>query len=397
MDKSRRTFIANCGLASAGISLGYHQAFGRVDQKVKIAVIGTGSRGSGLASELAKNPRFSLDACCDIDPEHLENGMRYASKGAKRYTDYRALLDDSNIEAVVIASPLYLHHPMVIDAIDAGKHIYCEKTLALTTAQSLDIAERAKDSQMVFQVGFQYRYYPLYDAVYEGIKNGDIGDVKHFICHYNRNSDWRREVNDPSREREINWRMYREYSGGVMAELSAHEIDVINRMFDGPPNKVTGFGSINTFDDGREIFDNVNLIFNYPGNITGTVTCHLSNQHQPYIIKIMGTRGTVEIDRTTATFYAEPGAVKESDKGIVDGVSGATMKVDGDNGWLIPVEMNEGWSATSYAFDGFADSIIDGAPVRSSVETGKDSSIAVDMGNLAMQHERIEWWKEGYN
>jgi len=87
--------------------------------------------------------------------------MNQASKGAKSYTDYRKLLEDKNIDAVIIATPLYLHYPMTLDALDAGKHMYLEKSMTYDIPQAIDLAKKVESSKLVFQLGFQYRYYGL--------------------------------------------------------------------------------------------------------------------------------------------------------------------------------------------------------------------------------------------
>lgn len=395
---SRRSFIVTSGLTAAGLSMGMKNSFWSSGQQVRVGIIGTGSRGTGLASEISKISKYQLIACCDIRQKNLDRAMKYAAPGAKAYGDYRALLDDPNVDAVVISTPLYLHSEMVIDAVDAGKHIYCEKTMCYDTPQTLEVTRKVKSSDLVFQCGFQYRYDPMFDTVYQGIQNGDIGEIKHFICHYNRNNNWRRPVDDPALERLINWRMYREYSGGLAAELSSHQIDVVNRMLGSRPERISGYGSINRYKDGRETYDNINLTVAYPNKVAGIVSSHLSNQHQNFVIKLIGTLGTVEMHYSKAFYIAEADLVEQSkNKGIVDGVSGATMKIEPGKAWEIPVERNDGWGSTTYAVHGFADSIIDGAPVKSTVETAKESSLAVHMSNNAMRNQTIEVWQQEYN
>ena len=95
---------------------------------VRIGIIGTGQRGTGLASVIQKIPGISLVAGSDLLDFRLSKCMdNYGDKGSKSYQDYRKLLNDKNVDAVIISSPLYMHHQMVIDALDAGKHVYCEK------------------------------------------------------------------------------------------------------------------------------------------------------------------------------------------------------------------------------------------------------------------------------
>jgi len=123
-DRSRRKFIATGALALTGLTaLGYEGiSLGDLGQTgpVRIGLIGTGSRGQGLATLLGKIQSFELVACCDIIPENLQGGMKLAAKGARSYTDYKKLLQDKDVQAVIIATPLYLHHPMAVDAIAAG-------------------------------------------------------------------------------------------------------------------------------------------------------------------------------------------------------------------------------------------------------------------------------------
>ncbi len=380
----------------AAASLGAHPVFGASGAPViRLGVIGTGQRGSGLLQLLRERSDFSVVACCDILPGHLQEGLGLAAQGARGYQDYRALLDDPAVDAVVIATPLYLHRDMVVDALDAGKHVYCEKTLAYDIPQTLDIVRRVRAGDRVFYVGHQYRSYPLYHKIKEVIDNGYCGDIKHFICHYNRNNDWRRAVPDPSLERIINWRMYREYSGGLMAELSSHQIDVINFLLDGHPIRITGIGGINRWDDGRDIFDHASLVFEYENGVTGFVGSHLSNAHQGYLIKLIGTKGTIEIHRAHAVFHFEdPGALET---GVVDGVSGATMMRKPGETMPIEADLEEGRDATDYAFADFAASIHTGRPTPSNEQTGADAAIAVHMANRAMEKRSVEEWKASYS
>lgn len=110
-------------------------------------------------------PGIQILACCDILPNNLKEGMSYAAKGAKSYSDYRQLLDDKNIDAVIIATPLFLHYPMSLAAWQAGKHVYLEKSLSYDIPQTIDITNKVKNSSLVFQIGYQYRYYGLYHKV----------------------------------------------------------------------------------------------------------------------------------------------------------------------------------------------------------------------------------------
>lgn len=396
-DRSRRKFIATGALAITGLTaFGYEgMSLGDLDQTgpIRIGLIGSGSRGQGLATLLDKIQAFELVACCDIIPENLLGGMKLAAKGAKSYTDYKKLLQDKDIQAVIIATPLYLHYPMAVDAIAAGKHIYMEKTMAYTIPQALDLVKKVERSNLVFQVGHQYRYYSMYLKVKEILSKGWIGKVSHYECQYNRNSDWRKPVSDPKMERAINWRMYKEYCGGVLSELSAHEIDIVNWMEDSHPLKVAGFGGIDYWKDGRETFDNIRLVYEYPGGVKASVTSILSNEYKGYSIRILGSKGTIEILRDQAYIYPE--ATKKT-LGTVDGVTGATMEVlPAGKGQKIVFEQQS--EPTTYALQDFAECILKGKKPASNVKNGRDVAIAVHMGNQAAETEKTQYWKDEYS
>jgi predicted dehydrogenase len=96
-------------------------------EKVRVGLIGSGSRGLGLAQTLANVRNIELVACCDIVEDHLKAGLRLADKDAKGYYDYQKLIDDPNVRAVIIATPLFLHFPMAVAALKAGQACICRE------------------------------------------------------------------------------------------------------------------------------------------------------------------------------------------------------------------------------------------------------------------------------
>src|SRR5688572_32608624 len=112
---SRRKFVRSGAIAASGLAVAGLPAFGRSffnNDVIRVGIIGTGSRGTGLANLIKSISRMEVVACCDIIPEHLKNGLKEAATGAKAYTDYRKLLEDKGVHAVIIATPLFLHHPI---------------------------------------------------------------------------------------------------------------------------------------------------------------------------------------------------------------------------------------------------------------------------------------------
>ncbi|MDF9798920.1 putative dehydrogenase [Catalinimonas alkaloidigena] len=401
---SRRKFILTNAAALSGLAaFGYSNAssvfapFSTHLEKVRVGLIGVGSRGGGIAHVLKDLPGVELSACCDINEEHLQRGISMAAKGAKAYTDYQKMLSDKDLDALIIATPLSLHFPMAMHAVEAGKHVYLEKTMSYDIPQALKMVDKVNATKLVFQIGHQYRYYALYHKVHEVLSKGWCGEVKHYECQYHRNDDWRREVKDPKNEKLVNWRMYREFSGGLMAELCAHQLDIVNWMNDSPPLKVSGLGGIDYWKDGRETYDNVRTVYEYPNGVKASVSSVLSNAYKGYSIRILGTEATIEIQRDKAYLYTE---ADKAELGVVDGVSGATIKAwtQGEPSLLnYKTEDNAERSPTAYALLNFADCIRNDKKPFSNVDTGKDVSVAVHMGNKAMREEKYQYWKPEYS
>jgi len=397
---SRRKFISNGSIVLSGMALtGLPEiAFGRFDQEVKIGLIGCGQRGGGVASIIKTLPGMDLIAYCDIVDANLKAMPQYSkTANPKFYKNYQELLRNKDIDAVYIATPLNLHYQMVVDALDAGKHIYVEKTMTYDIPQALDLVNRMKGKDLVLQVGHQYRYYSMYHKIKQIIDDNWLGTVTHMESQYNRNSDWRRPVSDPKMERQINWRMYREYSGGVMAELAAHQIDIVNWMLGSHPLKVVGLGGIDFWKDGRETDDNVRTIYEYNNGVKSSITSILGNQYNSYSIRVLGSKATLEIKRDSAVIYPEP---VSKILGTVDGVTGATIEAI-KPGQGVPVvfssQDNKNLDPTAYAFISFADCIRTGKKPGSSVFTGRDTAIAVHMGNAAADTGNMQIWKPEYS
>lgn len=396
---SRREFVSGAAALSGLVALGI-PVLGKPlssNDVIQVGLIGCGARGSGLAALMQSMPELKLVACCDIQPGNLANGMSKADKSAKAYSDYRKILEDKNIDAVVIATPLYLHYPMSVAALAAGKHVYVEKTMAYDIPQSLDLVRKLKDSELVFQIGFQYRYYGLYRKVKEIIDQNWLGKITHFECQYNRNSNWRYPVKDPKMERVVNWRMYKESCGGPLSELCAHQIDMVNFLLNNHPLKVTAIGGVDYWKDGRETYDNIRAIYEYPNGIKSSVTSVLSNAYNGYNIRILGDKATVDIQRNKAFIYAESTSNK---RGTVDGVTGATIAAatQGKGQEIVFEKPGErSLEPTTYALQDFAACIKEKRKPASNVETGRDVSIAIHMGNKAAETEKFQIWKPEYS
>lgn len=393
----RREFVIKGGLASIALAgspamLGNFTSYKGANDTVNLGIIGTGSRGGGLIPVINEIKNLNIIACCDILPAHLELGLQRVKGKAVGYEDYRKLLENKELDAVLIATPFSTHSEIAVDAMNAGKHVYCEKTTAKGYEDIRNLLKN-KNQNKIFQTGHQYHSSRLYTHVVGLIKEGKIGDIAAFESQWNRFGDWRRPVSDPELEKLINWRMYREYSGGLTAELSSHQIDFANWVLDSTPTQVMGTGGIDYWKDGRETYDNTHLIYTYPTGVEAKYTCLTTNARNDYQIKVMGSKGTIILDYTRAWFYPQ-GDFEEKEFGNVDGVSGATIQWEQGKGIPINIEHTD---PSQQALIDFRDSIQENKSPLSNLETGAKTAIAVQMALDAMYNNEIVKWKPEFD
>lgn len=393
----RRLFIkksatAAAGIASSSVLYGNILSYRNTNDIINIGVIGSGNRGVGLTSIINTIDNVNVIAAADILPFRLQKGITKSNSKAKGYSDYRKLLDNKDVDAIIVATPFHLHSQVAIDALDAGKHVYCEKTLAKGYNGINALVHKANKSKQIFQTGHQYHSSRLYTHVVDVIKNGLVGNIIAFECQWNRHGNWRRPVPDPELEKVINWRMYREFSGGLTAELCSHQIDFVNWVLHATPNQVVGVGGVDYWKDGRETYDNVHLIYSYSSGIKAKFTCLTSNAKDGYQIKVMGDKGTIIIDTKNAWFYPE---VKKEYKVMndVDGVSGATAQWHKEKGVKIDVEHLE---PSKQALLDFKTSILENKMPESDVITGAKAAVCVQMGLDAMYNNEIVKWNSNF-
>lgn len=289
-DVSRRKFLSNSTFTAAGVATGLSYYFSRDNpvypdgETVRVGFIGIGARGGALLRAMLRVPGSQVVHICDAREEMLEekkknildykkvnkpnnHHLKEGFKGPKTTQNWRDVLADPDVDAVVIATPQYLHGPMAIAALEAGKSVYCEKAMAYTVGECKDLFRLAthKRKSQVFQVGHQRHYSKMYRKVKEMVQGGRIGNVVAARAQWNRNDEIRRPCQDPALEKLINWRLYKEFNGGLMSEFASHQIDVINMLLGTHPESVCGMGGQDypRYEDDRTTTDNVHVILNY--------------------------------------------------------------------------------------------------------------------------------------
>ena len=250
---NRRSFLTSAAATAT--------ALGAADQ-IRAGIIGAGGRGRYLTEQF-KEVGAEMAAVCDIYEGNLQAGLKVASTGARSFDNYKRLLDDKSLNAVVIATPDHWHAQMTIDAVDAGKDVYVEKPLAHTIAEGFRMMDAVKRTGRIVQVGTQRRSYPLFLEAKAVMDSGRVGQVKLVNSWWMDSTpkalskptlqgkvDWQQWLGsapkvpfDPVRFR--NWYWFWDYSGGLLVGQAAHVMDAIHWLMDATyPLSVTASGKL---------------------------------------------------------------------------------------------------------------------------------------------------------
>lgn len=285
---------------------------------VKTALVGAGGEGRVLLGQCRKG-WVDVRAICDINPKHGDAAADSLAKSHPRprvYQDLKTMLEKEDLEAVVVATPLWTHADIAVACLQAGKHVLCEKMMAYDAAGCDRMLVAARENQRLLEIGHQRFYNSVYQAAYEGIvRSGQLGDVFVIRAVWHRNGSWRRDEKPPSPdfdprpwgyaswEHLVNWRLYRKHSHGLMAELGSHQIAVADWFFGAGAKAVYTSGGIHRYKDGREVNDHVYATFEYPGGRTATFTSIQSNKFDGNYEQIMGTKGTLVLSGEKEAFF----------------------------------------------------------------------------------------------
>jgi len=331
-DLSRRDLIKGAGTASAAVAATRLKAAPAIHQaraastEVPYGLVGTGSRGQYLLTHMAKLDVGRCLSVCDIYEPNLKKGVLAAGSNPAAYKDYRELLARQDIEAVVITTPLFMHFPVLRDALLAGKHVFCEKSLVFKPEEvhAVRALHRERPKQVI-QTGLQRRYSQFYQVAKQMVDKGMLGRITHVNAQWNRNPGWRMNP-DPKLREQLSWRLFRKYSGGLTAELGSHQIDVADWIYGSSPEFVMGVGGLEYRKDGRDVYDNIQLIYQYPKGQKLMYQSISTNKHlslfggtrTEFGELIMGTEGSIEITVGTdnepaiGLWYYEPGPKTET-------------------------------------------------------------------------------------
>ncbi len=452
------------------------ETFGNVSGKsgntIRLGIIGPGNRGTELLfrtgfatkariKEMKGSSRFEnwlsyedlnvvLTGVCDVYDVHAEQAMDAARNGlkahkgekipkVKRYKHYQDLLASPDIDAVIITTPDFHHAHMSIEALQAGKHVYCEKGPTHTEDEIKPLISAINNSNLVYQLGHQIRHNPIYPYAANMIKKGVLGAVNLVEVTTNRNSargawvrhlnsdgtpkpgdassiDWDQWLGDSpkvpfSTDRYYNWTKYFDYNNGLLNQLFSHEYDAVNGVLNcGIPTTCVSSGGIYFYKDGRDIPDLLQVVFEYPDQrMTLIYSASLANSRSRGRV-FMGRDASLEIgsslivtpDGYSVQYKQEleqhqidpsrPMLTVAPGRSNVDALSSATEKYYADRGLTSLSFGGKTQDVTHLHLKEWINTIRNGGEVSCGAEKAFQESVTIQMAKKAYFEGRKVTW-----
>lgn len=362
-------------------------------QPVRLGVIGAGGRGTFVMQTFQKDPALKVGAICDVFEPNLENALSKAP-GAKAYRDYRKLLEDREIDAVLIATPEHWHHRQVLDALAAGKDVYVEKPLCQTPEQGAELVRAEKASKQIVQVGMQRRSYDLYLEGRKIVASGELGNVRMvrswWLNNYLNNKpaanlqgklDWEQWLGPAPQKRPFNpdlfrnWRNYADFAGGIVADQGAHVFDGIHLLMNASyPLAVTAAAG-KPHRQGFDTPESVVVTAEYPEDFIGVFSINYGAMRykgrNDQLNHLDGDKARMDIGREDLKVFQQ--GAEET----------ASMTKTSAKGF---------GHATDLHVQNFLECVRTRQRPAAPMELGFQAAIVVQMANLSLKHgRRIRW------
>ncbi len=316
---TRREFIGSMVTGAAALASSRSFASNRVsgaNDRVRIGLIGAGGRGQEIFKTALKCPNTEAVAVADVFTDRLEQVQKY-SPSIKTYRDFRQLLDDKSIDAVLIATPQHLHSLNFVAAIQAGKDIYQEKTMAFSPDHARSMKKAMQGASRIVQIGIQSTSGPAVQEASESLRQERMGVITSIHTHHYRNAPyggWKRKIPqncDPQHfdwnafqgdakkfpfdaNRAINWRFYWEYSGGNVFENMVHQVGFWYKLMKLTiPIDVTMTGG-NYLSPDMQVPDTMNVSMHQSENLLFTWNSMFGNDYYGECDDlVLGNKGTL--------------------------------------------------------------------------------------------------------
>ena len=339
---------------------------------IRVGLIGTGNRGPFVAEMMAKNTSAKIVALCDIFEDRMEKAKQKIGAGNPRlYKDLHQLLA-SDVDAVIIATPVFLHAEHFEAAVKSGKHIYIEKPAAADVESCKRIMRLADsaDRKLNITFGFQRRHGQVYRKAKALADSGAVGQVRLGTARFIKNDNLAAERKTPPRndvEKVVQWGSWKDLSGDLIVENNVHSVDVLNWFLDGRPKSAIGAGGATVAKRG-DMRDHNFVAFEYAGGVQGQLsgTTLAPPGYRDVMEQFFGEKGVIETSENHWRHFAGPGkdTTEKSPRNItIDSVSE------------------------------FVSRVAEGRPANTAVR-GAESSLTAILGRMAMDARREVTWEE---
>jgi len=331
---NRRDILRTAFAVGAATALSARRVLGAND-KIRFGLIGSGGRGREDWGTFLKQPEVEPVAVCDVYGPFREKGIALTEGRAKGLKDFRQLLDQKDIDAVIVATPDHWHALITIAACEAGKDVYCEKPLSLAVVEGRKMVQAARQHNRVVQAGSQQRSGAHYAQAVKLIQDGGIGEVHRINAGFQRNifpglkptemADGISPEFDydtwlgPAPKRPFdafrciyNFRWFWDYSGGQMTNWGAHHLDIARWIVGmDAPTQIAGFGGRYALTDGGETPDVQQVTYQF-GKVVVNWTASEVAEGKPFTLDIYGTKGMLTLLRSGFQVFPETKAVPNS-------------------------------------------------------------------------------------
>jgi predicted dehydrogenase len=251
---------------------------------VRIGLIGLGRWAHDVhIPNLLQTPDCEVTALCSRSEENRERARRALKASPRETVQFDDVLADDNVDAVIVCTPNRLHEVVAEAALKAGKHVLCEKPIALSLTGCSRLRDAQRESGKVFQTGLELRYSDVAQTVCRLVREGAVGSPSMIWCNILR--DWGQFSG---------WRASMEQSGGIYQELACHYLDLFNWLAGSPPQRITAEGASLT---GEEIVDHLWTTLRYPGEIIANLgICIFAPAKETIVLEIIGPEGRITAD-----------------------------------------------------------------------------------------------------
>ena len=422
---TRRKFIhTSAALTAAAQTTSKSSA----NDKITVGMIGTGARAQELMQAILGRPQEAeIVGVVDAYKGRAERAVDRTGGRAKVYANYHDLLAQKSIDAVVVATPDHWHRRIILDAIAAGKDVYCEKPMTYRASEGVEIINTARAAGKIVQVGSQGVSSDSDRKAKDLILSGKLGKVTMIRASYNRNTasgawiypippdaspktvDWDMFLGPaPKRpfslERFFRWRCYEDYSGGIATDLFVHLCTTIHYLMDAKmPSAVMAMGQLYRWKESRDVPDTINALLQYPEGFAVNLGSSFNNQFSSEAgFQVLGTEGALTITASGMSFFPEN--VREDNRWIVEAWPRALedayykdpkiIESEVQNRPVAPAQhfKDEGPDPTLAHMGHFLESIRTRKPFWEDAVAGHHAAACAHLINLSAKQKRLVEW-----